>query len=259
MGLGQPASESRPAQTYPSSARDSVLTLTDANAGAGRSWLGTRSFVMYGGGRYDYLTQQPAEPPSSWSQSSYPPPAAEFMFGGGLSHGEMAEGVIMKDVGVADDRSWSLDTGAYLGGALSVYFGGWGAEGRDAEGKSSSPAADETEEGRVKKLWTGIMGISADGQPWVGRLPVKITGRPAPGTKFSSKNKPDALQLAAPGEWIAAGYSGEGMVNAYLSGKALAHMVLELGADDGLPDAFLVTEGRWKKANIEDLVSAFVV
>ncbi|KAJ6581543.1 FAD dependent oxidoreductase [Mycena capillaripes] len=253
LGLGRtPVSESLPA-----TASDSVLTLADTSTGPGHSWLGERSFVFYSGGRYDYLTQQPASSPSS-PQSLYPPPAGEFMFGGGLGHGEMAEGAVMKEIGVADDRTWSLNTGAALGGALSMYFGGWGAEGRDTEGKSQFIADEESEEGRVKKLWTGILGMSADSRPWVGRLPTKISGRLAPRTKSSSKKRSCLNPLAPPGEWIAAGYAGEGMVHAYLSGKALAHMVLG-NSDDMLPDAFLVTEARWKKANIEDLVRAFAV
>ncbi|KAF7356564.1 Fad dependent [Mycena venus] len=252
LGLGRteaPESSLEPTQqTNPS---DSVLTLADASAGAGQSWLGTRSFVMYGDGRYDYLTQQPAEPSS---HSLYPSPAAEFMFGGGVAHGEIGEGAFIKEVGVADDRSWDMATAAYLGGALSIYFGGWGAEGRDMESKTDR----ESEEGRVKELWTGILGVSADGRPWCGRLPSKLSGRPAPRAKKSSPRDKSCYQLAPPGEWIAAGYSGEGMVHAYLSGKALARMVLQKD-DDGLPDAFLVTEARWKKADIADLMNNFVV
>ncbi|KAK0443329.1 uncharacterized protein EV420DRAFT_1278006, partial [Desarmillaria tabescens] len=50
-------------------------------------------------------------------------------------------------------------------------------------------------------------------------------------------------------EWIAAAYSGEGMMHACMSGKALAYMVL--GKDvDWLPAPFRMTEKRWKKANI---------
>lgn len=254
IGLGQAdVAESPLEQTHSASPSDSALTLADARIG---SWLGTRSFVVYANGRYDYLTQQPgAQSASSSSHSLYPPPAAEFMFGGGASRGEIGEGGFIKEVGIADDRSWNLDTGAYLGGALSMYFGGWGAEGRDFIGKRDT---EESDASRVKKLWTGILGVSADGQPWVGRLSTKISGRPAPRAKKSvSKDKP-ASRLAPPGEWISAGYSGEGMVHAYLSGKALAHMVF--GKEDtGLPDAFLVTDARWKKAKLEDLVQTFIV
>ncbi|KAJ7442267.1 FAD dependent oxidoreductase [Mycena latifolia] len=250
---------------HPPSANDSVLTLTDASAGFAGSWLGTRSFVMYAGGRYDYLTQQPSSSASGMSpvpQSLYPPPAAEFMFGGGVAHGELAEQAFMNEVGIADDSSWSLDTGAYLSGALSMYFGGWGPEGRDLDVKSAdnsaSPANEELDEGRVKKLWTGILGVSADARPWVGRLPAKISGRPVPRSKYSWKEKAAKRSrmtpLAEPGEWISAGYSGEGMVHAYMSGKALARMILGHAEYGKLPEAFLVTEPRWKKANIENLI-----
>ncbi|KAJ7115955.1 FAD dependent oxidoreductase [Mycena epipterygia] len=252
MGLGRIG--------HPASANDSVLTLADTDSNAGHSWLGTRSFVIYSGRRYDYLTQQPSA--SAKSQSLYPPPAAEFMFGGGVAHGEMAERAFMTEVGITDDRSWNLDTGAYLGGALSMYFGGWGPEGRDIESTDDLAvlpyaAPEESDEGRVKKLWTGILGVSADGRPWVGRLPVKISGRVEPRSKRKPARK--MTLLAPPGEWISAGYSGEGMVHAYMSGKALAHMVLGHDLNGGLPEAFLATEARWKKANIKDFISTFVV
>ncbi|KIJ67118.1 hypothetical protein HYDPIDRAFT_50050, partial [Hydnomerulius pinastri MD-312] len=62
---------------------------------------------------------------------------------------------------------------------------------------------------------------------------------------------------APPGEWIAAGYSGEGMVHAWMSGKALAEMVLgrerEANLAEWFPDILRVTPGRWKKAKAEDL------
>ncbi|KAJ7224213.1 hypothetical protein GGX14DRAFT_424682 [Mycena pura] len=242
MGLGRkPPLEKTP----PKLANHSVLTLIDNAEGASESWLGTRSFVLYSGGKYDYLTQQPA---TSAASSLYPPPAAEFMFGGGLSRGQAME----YELGVADDRAWSLDTAAYLGGALSLYFSGWGAEGRD--GKCAESLADsDIEAGRVKKIWTGIFGMSADGCPWVGRLPAKIAGRPMP------RPSPSIPRLAAPGEWISAGYSGEGMVLAFLSGKALAYMVLGSAEEVPLPGPLLITEARWKEANIENLVTSVLV
>ncbi|KAF7292855.1 FAD-dependent protein [Mycena indigotica] len=212
---------------------DSVQTLAEKKD----SWLGTRSFVMSGANTYNYLTQQP---PSSASTSggAFPPSNGELMFGGGLA---LSLATILPELGVADDhKPIDLAVGAYLGGAVSMYFGNqWGSEGQ-AESKSE---AEEINPGRVLKVWTGILGISADRQPWVGRLPTKITDRREP--------KAQSMSLAAPGEWIAAGYTGEGMVHAYLSGKAVANMILE--QDSTFPEVFVVTERRWKKANIEDL------
>ena len=62
---------------------------------------------------------------------------------------------------------------------------------------------------------------------------------------------------APPGEWISAGYTGEGMVHAWMSGKALAYMLL--GADAEIkpwfPEILRISEERWKKANLEDFIT----
>ncbi|KAK0456846.1 hypothetical protein EV421DRAFT_2013888 [Armillaria borealis] len=60
-------------------------------------------------------------------------------------------------------------------------------------GESADEDDDHFERWRVKKVWSGVLGISADGLPWRR-------------------------------EWITAGYSGEGMVHAWMSGKALVYM-----------------------------------
>jgi hypothetical protein len=73
--------------------------------------------------------------------------------------------------------------------------------------------------GRVKALWSGILGISVDLLPWVGCLPRAVSGRsePPPTSVVKSEKEDGGERMhvgAAPGEWIAAGYSGEGMVHA---------------------------------------------
>lgn len=285
-----------------------------------KSWLGTRSFVFFSGtteDRWDYLTQLPVDPPASQQSTSssplhYPPSSGEFMFGGGLIQGGFAERAFFEEVGNVDDSGWNMGVSAYLSGALGVYFGNsWGEEGRDSGSAVAKTIGDKFAEaggadimrGRVKKLWGGIIGISADSMPWVGRLPEKVSGRETPTIEavdpsdswvviddgrydeFIDGNISDdaspttgtspmlakaAQRLATPGEWISAGYSGEGMVHAWLSGKALAFMVLgkdkdgvgscgdtgvaytDQGLQDWFPDVFRVTEKRWKKANIDD-------
>lgn len=82
--------------------------------------------------------------------------------------------------------------------------------------------------------WTGIMGFSRDEVPWVG---------PVPGQE---------------GAFVAAGFTGHGMPNTWLSGKAVASMVRaglksENGVEvakreTGLPKAYLVTEERIERA-----------
>lgn len=54
--------------------------------------------------------------------------------------------------------------------------------------------------------WTGIMGFSADGQPWVGAVPEELGG--------------------GKGLWISAGYTGNGMPVAARTGIAVAERIL---------------------------------
>ncbi|KAJ7019490.1 nucleotide-binding domain-containing protein [Mycena alexandri] len=239
-------------------------------------WTGTRAFVFYPGTTmfaFDYLTQQPngdgldadnsAKLGSDVSaDTGYPAPAGELMFGGGAMLGGRAEAVLLDNIGIADDSGTDFEVTAYLGGALERYFApGWGEESSTSSsraartaGGSVSPSGDDGwGAGRIKAAWTGIMGLSADGQPWVGRVPRYASQRAEPGEPPT----PEAnLSLARPGEWIAAGFSGEGMTHAWLAGVALARMVLVdvsvKGKDaSALPPQFLITEKRLKEADIE--------
>lgn len=208
-----------------------------------------RSFVFYTSAiGYDYLTQLPGG-------------ECELMLGGGFAQ-DGGEGY--EAMGNTDDTTYSKRIGAHLSGVLPRYFGedNWGKEGVPL---GQGDSAEDWAEGRVKALWSGILGISVDLLPWVGRLPHAVSGRtePPPSSVVKSKQADDGEWVhvgAAPGEWIAAGYSGEGMVHAWLSGKALAEMILGREAKGGLgewfPDIMRVTEKRWKKAKVENLLIA---
>lgn len=171
---------------------------------------------------FDYLTQLPSTNGSS----------GQMMFGGAFAQ---SEGRGIADLGVATDSKLSLYIDMHLSGALSAVFGcdNWGAV--------SGPS--------VQSMWTGNMGFSADGLPWVGMLPSSLTGRKTSVFKSgcSSENQ------NAGGEWVSAAFSGEGMVQAWLCGKALAVMLLSKNGRlaDGqssdlswLPEQMLVTEER---------------
>lgn len=84
-------------------------------------------------------------------------------------------------------------------------------------------------------MWTGIMGFSRDEKPWVGEV--------------------------GGGVFVAAGFTGHGMPNTWLSGKAVAGMVWKnlegLSGDQaagdfcdemGLPRSYVYSEGRIKAA-----------
>lgn len=222
---------------------------------------GHRSFVFYrsASGAYDYLTQLPVG-------------EHELMFGGGwaMACDDSARG--LPEIGIADDSVVNHVGQSYLAGALPQYFGhrNWGMDAQpDSDAASKGENVDGNEQpspswgsGRTKAQWSGILGISADTLPWVGRLPEKVCGRAPPQTTVDhgEKEKKVRPRTAPAGEWIAAGYTGEGMVHAWMSGKALAYMVLDRDEDtaEWFPDALRVTEKRWKAANMEKLFERFL-
>jgi len=69
----------------------------------------------------------------------------------------------------------------------------------EREGETSN--GGEKVEMQAVAQWTGVMGFSRDEVPWVGPVPRKE------------------------GVFVAAGYTGHGMPNTWLSGKAVAEMV----------------------------------
>ncbi|KAI8983275.1 nucleotide-binding domain-containing protein [Trametes punicea] len=217
---------------------------------------GARSFIFYrGSAGYDYLTQLPTG-------------EHELMFGGGWAQA-CDDG--LPEIGIADDGLVNHTSQSYLAGALPQYFGleNWGAEVAAREEGNARRDGDGDGDGgvrwgagRTKAQWSGILGISADMLPWVGRIPKKLSGRTPPKSQaFRDQVKEEhGSRLAAPGEWMSAGYTGEGMVHAWLSGKALAHMILgrEDEIRDWFPDIFRVSEKRWKEAQFDNLIGKFM-
>ena len=187
---------------------------------------------------YDYLTRLPNG-------------ERELMLGAAAYSQKMG----FDNVGNTDDSAYDKHVGAHLGGALPRYFGeeNWGAE--------AQPADDHVgvvwPKGRVKATWSGILGISVDWMPWVGRLSTKISARPPPPVSSLPRSRDAGLFGSCPGEWIAAGYTGEGMVHAWLSGKALAEMILggksKQALSEWFPEVMQVTHSRWKRARPENL------
>lgn len=262
----------------------SVLdNLDNPKAPSTSDWTGSRAFVFYPGHEetsYDYLTQllpSPTDLPTKLIDSSETlapksslPTAGEFMFGGGAMLGGTSEAALMDVIGVSDDECTDFAVETYLSGALPMYFGNhWGEEGTSSSDDSGKTEDVEWGKGRVKATWTGLVGLSADANPWVGRVPQSISTRKEPtqshASNASKENKKSTLEsehrdLALSGEWVCAGYSGEGMVHAWLSGRALARMILgnkgdgkEDRRDPELPEPFLITEKRVRRTRIGNL------
>jgi glycine/D-amino acid oxidase-like deaminating enzyme len=140
-----------------------------------------------------------------------------------------------RSLGVTDDESIDEKTASYLRGALNTLLG-------------VDPKAPEL---KATHQWTGIMGFSRDNKPFVGPVPTH------------------------PGVFISAGYTGHGMPNAWLCGKAAATMtgkaldgsepeeVLAAAVDAGLPKSYLVSDERIQGARtnatveVQDHLSGF--
>lgn len=134
-----------------------------------------------------------------------------------------------KSIGVTDDSVVDEKTGEYLRRRLPEVL-------NLPEGGAMKAAA----------MWSGIMGFSRDDFPWIGPVP-DSDGR----------------------IFVAAGFTGHGMPNTWLSGKAVASMVLSsLGGQDTkhaidlaqeqteLPKEYVVTPERMERAmQLEDVES----
>jgi len=155
----------------------------------------------------DYLVQRPF--------SVHGNGGGELMFGGGRSYAASA------GVGISDDSSIDPPVAAYLRQELSKVL-------------------DLNNDGQKLKAsheWSGIMGYSRDGRPWVGEVS-------------------EYLNLGGgKGLWMCAGFTGHGMPNAHLSASAAVQMML--GTPVGgvyLPFAFRISKERVEKARIFDEV-----
>ncbi|KAF2821862.1 DAO-domain-containing protein [Ophiobolus disseminans] len=127
-------------------------------------------------------------------------------------------------VGVSDDSIIDEGSAAYLRGALLDIL--------ELDGET-----DGIKELRPAAQWTGIMGYSRDDNPWVGKVP---------------DNE---------GLWLCGGYTGHGMPNGTLCGKAVVDMVLgelegkELGTlqkemvqTGDVPSSYVISTERIERA-----------
>jgi len=152
----------------------------------------TYSFVYSNG--YEYMIPRP-------STANF---TGDIIIGGGLSKAPK-DG--LEEYANTDDTSLNSTISAYLHSTTSTYFGdSWGEDQAD---------------GRIRKEWTGIMGYSPDGFPYVGQVE-------------------DGLSIAA-------SFQGHGMVFCWMCGRALVEMMQgregkELAA--WFPEAFRVSENR---------------
>ncbi|KAH7027020.1 hypothetical protein B0J12DRAFT_684910 [Macrophomina phaseolina] len=175
---------------------------------------GDRSWGLIHAKGFDYMTQRPcprharATPPSTGAGGATGCGHGDLLLGGGLFRS--GEGG-MDQIGVWDDGGLDALSVAHLHGILPALAAVGAGDGAPAVAQAGT-------------AWSGTIALTADALPLVGRLDERFTGRRQQG---SGSN--------APGEWIAAGYNGEGMVFAWLCGAAAARMVA--GTDEDSLDA----------------------
>lgn len=166
--------------------------------------------------RDDYLVQRP-------------PPGAELVYGGGRIR---AEG---HGLGVWDDSTIDERVAKYLRGELSGLMDLSIREQGNVQSEHEIYLQKQDIEPTFE--WSGIMGFSRDGWPWVGSVPDSAGG--------------------GDGLWLCAGYSGGGMPNAALCAKAVVDMMIA-GHEDGemdLPREHLFTEDRLERARAGETVA----
>lgn len=162
----------------------------------------------------DYLVQRP-------------PSGAELIYGGGRIH---AEG---HGLGVWDDSTIDEPVARYLKHELSSLMNLSIHDQENVQGERWVLSPKQDIEPTFE--WSGIMGFSRDGWPWVGPVPEAAGG--------------------GDGLWLCAGYSGGGMPNAALCAKAVVDMMIPDHGEGGegasqvdLPPEYLLTEDRLEKA-----------
>lgn len=162
----------------------------------------TYSFIS--GEGYEYMIPRPVQEGGQ-----------HIVIGGGLRR-LPADGA--SEFGIVDDGSLNPSISEYLRETLKCYHGteNWGE------------SSDGEESKRVVQEWTGIMGATADGRPFVGEVPGKK------------------------GMWISAGFNGHGMVLCLKSAEALVKMIGTGGAQEKpewFPESFLMTKERLDKCH----------
>ncbi|RYP75253.1 hypothetical protein DL769_003864 [Monosporascus sp. CRB-8-3] len=184
------------------------------------------------------------EPDDPYSRDDYlvqrPPPAAELVFGGGRKH---ARG---RGVGVWDDASTDGPVAWYLrgelGGLMDLSHRPSPSAPTTTTTATTAAAAGEPEKKQDLEPtyeWTGIMGYSRDGHPWVGVVPPSLGGGGSGGRGLA----------------MCAGFTGHGMPNAALCAKAVVSMMMTSDEEEvDLPPEYLLTETRVGAARLLDEV-----
>jgi len=177
--------------------RGQVAMLRAGGAMPAEGLATTYSFIYDGG--YEYMISRPRGSTCE----------GDVIMGGGLA--KAADGGT-SEYGTTDDTAVNETVSAYLRGTARRYFGdNWGAD---------------DPEGTIRREWTGIMGYTPDGRPFVGEMP------------------------GDPGLWVCCAFAGHGMVSSWVCARAVVEMMQGRdgpGLRAWFPDCFRLREERLRK------------
>ncbi|KZM25938.1 uncharacterized protein EKO05_0009214 [Ascochyta rabiei] len=183
----------------------------------------TFSFIYKNG--YEYMIPRPL-----------PDGGQHIVIGGGLGRLQDAGA---SEFGTVDDSLLNSNISKYLHESLVGYFGStnWGETSEVEVSK------------RVVQEWSGIMGATADGRPFVGKVPGNMDYRLDPYDAETS-----TISVPHKNLWISAGFNGHGMVLCLKSAEALVKMIENHGSTDGLdwfPKSFLISKERLERCQFK--------
>lgn len=177
-------------------------------SGLPRPTLPTSYSYFYASG-YEYMIPRPAGSSGE----------GDIIIGGGRTAALPDDGV--DEFGETDDSTIIPVLRQYLSDCTARYFGA----DIDAKGEKVGLGGywgHDDAAGREKQAWTGIMGTSADGRPYVGAVPGKK------------------------GVWVSASFNGHGMVMCYKAAEGLADLITKGEAPEWFPTSWLMHEKRYE-------------
>lgn len=167
--------------------------------------------------RDDYMVQRPvASSPSSPGTSQ-----GEFIFGGGRGQ------ALNKGISSSSDDEVEAPVSEFLRTHLAPPL--------DLHSTPTPIPNSTSTELKASYSWTGIMGYSRDGHPWVGNVP-------------SSLGEGEGI-------FVCAGYTGHGMPNAALSAQEVVRIMRgESEAKGNLPRSYVVSDERVERVRKGDTI-----
>lgn len=200
---------------------------------------------------YEYLTQRPDRA------------GGYFILGGGHVVADKET-----QIGTWDDSQVLPAISDHLSGYCSRTFDGWTEQAQKlGDGEVTRAGPDDTRQGQMEMVWTGIQGYSRDSVPTVGEVPESLL----PASSQCASASKEGVNTNGTGLYICGSHHGHGMARAATCSRGIAREMLLrrrstkqpqqttlLGKSDeswarltGLPGVFRWTESRAARRDVD--------